>query len=154
MVRSFADQVASCLHHRQWLEVRARSKHPLSLLHMKSVFVTGYALCLFPTSCVFPRPRTRPPPCDFPRPRTRPPPCVFPRPPPRVSSRGLGRGRPPRVTFRGCGRGREPPHQHTCRAGAGFPTPAPPDKRASRHSMQDTQPSTSVPSRAIWRRRM
>ena len=25
------------------------------LLHMKSVFVTGYALCLFPTSCVFPR---------------------------------------------------------------------------------------------------
>ena len=53
MVRSFADQVASCLHHRQWLEVQARSKHPLSLLHMKSVFVTGYALCLFPTSCVY-----------------------------------------------------------------------------------------------------
>ena len=67
MVRSFADQVASCLHHRQWLEVQARSKHPLSLLHMKSVFVTGYALCLFPTSCDFPRPR--PSPCDFPRPR-------------------------------------------------------------------------------------
>ena len=39
-------------------------------------------------------------------------------------------------------------------AGAGFPTPAPPDKRAQRHSMQDTQPSTAVPSRAIWRRRM
>ena len=34
-------------------------------------------------------------------------------------------------------------------AGAGFPTPAPPDKRASRHSMQDTQPSTAVPSNAI-----
>ena len=76
MVRSFADQVASCLHHRQWLEVRARSKHPPSLLHMKSVFVTGYALCLFPTSCDFPRPR--PPPCDFPRPRPRP--CDFPWP--------------------------------------------------------------------------
>ena len=34
-------------------------------------------------------------------------------------------------------------------AGAGFPTPAPPDKRVPRHSMQDTQPSTAVPSRAI-----
>ena len=34
-------------------------------------------------------------------------------------------------------------------AGADFPTPAPPDKRASRHSMQDTQPSTAVPSNAI-----
>ena len=50
------------------------------LLHMKSVFVTGYALCLFPTSCVFPRPRPRPrrAPCDFPRPW--PPPRDFPRP--------------------------------------------------------------------------
>ena len=83
MVRSFADQVASCLHHRQWLEVRARSKHPLSLLHMKSVFVTGYALCLFLTSCDFPRPRPRPPPCVFPRPRPRTP-CDFPRPRPRT----------------------------------------------------------------------
>ena len=109
MVRSSADQVASCLHHRQWLEVQARSKHPLSLLHTKSVFVTGYALCLFLTSCDFPRPppvclpvaadeaaprvtfrgrgRGRPP-CVFPRLRTRPPPRVFPwlrtRPPPRV----------------------------------------------------------------------
>ena len=81
MVRSSADQVASCLHHRQWLEVQARSKHPLSLLHMKSVFVTGYALCLFPTSCDFPRPR--PPPCDFPWPRPRTP-CDFPRPRPRT----------------------------------------------------------------------
>ena len=27
------------------------------LLHTKSVFVTGYALCLFATSCDFPRPR-------------------------------------------------------------------------------------------------
>lgn len=34
-------------------------------------------------------------------------------------------------------------------AGAGFPTPAPPDKRVPRHSIQDTQPSTAVPSRAI-----
>lgn len=38
------------------------------------------------------------------------------------------RGRAPRVSFRGRGRGRAsagtPPHQHTCRAGAGFPTPA------------------------------
>lgn len=42
-----------------------------------------------------------------------------------------------------------PAHQHTCRAGAGFPTPALPDKRAQRHSMQDTQPETSVPSNAI-----
>ena len=62
MVRSSADQVASCLHHRQWLEVQARSKHPLSLLHTKLVFVTGYALCLFLTSCDFPRLRTRSPP--------------------------------------------------------------------------------------------
>ena len=29
-------------------------------LYMKSVFVTGYGLCHFPTSCDFPRPRTRP----------------------------------------------------------------------------------------------
>ena len=84
------DLVASCLHHRQWHEVQARSKlvhaclglsalarlglrragsgppparpvlrragsrpPPACLLHMKSVFVTGYALCLFPTSCVY-----------------------------------------------------------------------------------------------------
>ena len=44
---------------------------PARLLHMKSVFVAGYALCHFPTSCVFPRPWPRPPPCDFPRPRPR-----------------------------------------------------------------------------------
>ena len=78
------DLVASCLHHRQWHEVQARSTLPPArpshacshsrlpsyacscpghacscLLHMKSVFVTGYALCLFPTSCDFPRPRSR-----------------------------------------------------------------------------------------------
>ena len=60
------DLVASCLHHRQWHEVQARSKlapaclglpvcacPPACLLHMKSVFVTGYALCLFSTSCVY-----------------------------------------------------------------------------------------------------
>ena len=47
------DLVASCLHHRQWHEVQARSKLAPCLLHMKSVFVTGYALCLFPTSCVY-----------------------------------------------------------------------------------------------------
>ena len=62
------DLVASCLHHRQWHEVQARSKlvpaclpvcscpsrpPPARLLHMKSVFVTGYTLCLFPTSCVY-----------------------------------------------------------------------------------------------------
>ena len=29
-------------------------------LYMKSVFVTGYGLCHFPTSCDFPRPRPRP----------------------------------------------------------------------------------------------
>ena len=122
------DLVASCLHHRQWHEVQARSKLAPSLfmppclsalarpglsalarpglLHTKSVFVTGYGLCHFLTSCVFSRPRTR------------------------------------------------PPHQRTCSAGAGFPTPALPDKRAQRHSMQDTQPETSVPSSAIWRSRM
>ena len=55
----------------------------------------------------------------------------------------------PRVSSRGRGRGREPPHQHKYNAGAGFPTPALPDKRAQRHSMQDTQPETSVPSSAI-----
>ena len=62
------DLVASCLHHRQWHEVQARSKlvhaclglcragsrpPPARLLHMKSVFVAGYALCLFSTSCVY-----------------------------------------------------------------------------------------------------
>ena len=62
------DLVASCLHHRQWHEVQARSKlahaclpacscpsrpPPARLLHMKSVFVTGYSLCLFATSCVY-----------------------------------------------------------------------------------------------------
>ena len=93
MVRSLADQVASCLHHRQWLEVQARSKHPLSLLHMKSVFVTGYALCLFPTSCDFPRPC---PPRDFPRPC---PPRGFPRPCP---PRGFPRPCPPRGFPRPC----------------------------------------------------
>ena len=36
------------------------------LLHMKSVFVTGYALCLFLTSCDFPWLRTRPPPVCLP----------------------------------------------------------------------------------------
>ncbi len=56
------------------------------LLHMKSVFVTGYGLCHFPTSCDFPRPWPRPP-CDFPRPR----------PPPRVSFRGRARARPHRA---------------------------------------------------------
>lgn len=65
----------------------------------------------------------------------------------------------PRVTFRGRGRGRTPTplsapggapaHQHKYNAGAGSPTPALPDKRAQRHSMQDTQPETSVPSSAI-----
>ena len=40
------------------------------LLHMKSVFVTGYALCLFATSCDFPRPRPRT------RPWPRPPVCL------------------------------------------------------------------------------
>ena len=125
------DLVASCLHHRQWHEVQARSKLAPSLfmppclsalarpglsrpaparlpacsyppaphevgvchrlcpvsfsnfvclfgfarllvsapsrlqacscpLYMKSVFVTGYGLCHFPTSCDFPSPRTRP----------------------------------------------------------------------------------------------
>ena len=56
------------------------------LLHMKSVFVTGYALCLFATSCGFSRPRApflchlatscvfpRPRPRPFPHPRTRAP---------------------------------------------------------------------------------
>ena len=33
---------------------------PARLLHMKSVFVAGYALCHFPTSCVFPRPWLHP----------------------------------------------------------------------------------------------
>ena len=61
------DLVASCLHHRQWHEVQARSKLAPSLfmpvclsalarpglLHTKSVFVTGYALCHFLTSCVY-----------------------------------------------------------------------------------------------------
>ena len=82
------------------------------LLHTKSVFVTGYALCLFPTSCDFSRP------CPS-------APCVIPH-----------------------------PHPRKYNAGAGFPTPALPDKRAQRHSMQDTQPETSVPSNAIWRSRM
>ena len=50
------------------------------LLHMKSVFVTGYGLCLFPTSCDFPRPR----------------PC--PRRAPRVTFRGRGRPRTRRHT--------------------------------------------------------
>ena len=94
-------------------------------LYMKSVFVTGYGLCHFPTSCDFPRPWPRPP-CDFPRPCPRRAPCDFPRPPPRVSFRGRGR---PRVTFRGRAPGGTPEHQRTCSAGAGFPTPALPDKR-------------------------
>ena len=100
MVRSSADQVASCLHHRQWLEVQARSKHPLSLLHTKSVFVTGYALCLFLTSCDFPRPRPRP--------------C------PHVTFRGRGRGRTrvPRVSSR---TRRYAPAQIQC--GGRFPDP-------------------------------
>ena len=110
------------------------------LLHMKSVFVTGYGLCHFPTSCDFPRPWPRPP-CDFPRPCPRRAPCVFPRPrprPPCVCPSPRTRPRTRRHT---------PPHKYN--AGAGFPTPALPDKRAQRHSMQDTQPETSVPSNAI-----
>ena len=43
----------------------------------------------------------------------------------------------------------EAAHPRKYNAGAGFPTPALPDKRAQRHSMQDTQPETSVPSNAI-----
>ena len=145
---------------------------PACLLHTKSVFVTGYALCLFPTSCDFPRRcahflclfvsvivlQTAPsllmpalarpglllpalhevgvchrlcpvsfpdfvclseaeavpascPVCVFPRPRPCPrrPPCVCPRP--RTSTRA-------------------PAPQRTCSAGAGFPTPALPGKRA------------------------
>ena len=69
------------------------------LLHMKSVFVTGYGLCHFLTSCVFPRPR--PPPvchfptsCDFPRPWPRPCPRAPASCPP-VSVRARGRGRAP-----------------------------------------------------------
>lgn len=66
-----------------------------------------------------------------------------------------GRARVPRVTFRGraptplSAPGGAPAYQHKYNAGAGFPTPALPDKRAQRHSMQDTQPETSVPSSAI-----
>ena len=80
--------------------------------------------------------------------------CVFFQLP--VSFRGRARARVvPRVTFRGRGRprvtfrGRTPAHPRKYNAGAGFPTPALPDKRAQRHSMQDTQPETSVPSNAI-----
>ena len=134
------------------------------LLYMKSVFVTGYALCLFPTSCVYSdsqdcsclrRAGSRPAPARSTRSRclSQVMACVISRL--RVTFRGRGRGRArvvPRVSFRG--RAPAPPHQHTCRAGAGFPTPALPDKRAQRHSMQDTQPETSVPSSAIWRSRM
>ena len=96
------------------------------LLHMKSVFVTGYGLCHFLTSCVFPRPR--PPPvchfptsCDFPRPWPRPCPRAPASCPP-VSVRARGRGRAPAGT---------PPHQRTCSAGAGFPTPASPAIRTT-----------------------
>lgn len=53
----------------------------------------------------------------------------------------------PRASFRT--RRRAPAYQNKYNAGAGFPTPALPDKRAQRHSMQDTQPETSVPSSAI-----
>ena len=132
------------------------------LLHTKSVFVTGYALCLFPTSCVYSdlqdcsclrRAGSRPLPACLglaPACSTRNRclsqvmPCVFSRL--RVTFRGRGRGRGPRVTFRGRGRacarvvprvsvrGRAPAgapaHQRTCSAGAGFPTPALPGKRA------------------------
>ena len=163
------DLVASCLHHRQWHEVQARSKlvhaclsalappdrllpalhevgvchrlcpvsfldfvclfgfarlfvsapsrlrassclsRPCScLLHTKSVFVTGYALCHFPTSCDFPTPW----------------------PHPRVTFRGRACARvAPRVSVRGRAPAGTPTHQRTCSAGAGFPTPALPGKR-------------------------
>ena len=109
------DLVASCLHHRQWHEVQARSKlapslfMPACLLHMKSVFVTGYALCLFATSCVYSdsqdcsclrRAGSRPAPARSTRSRclSQVMPCVISRL--RVTFRGRGRGR---------GRGRAPP---------------------------------------------
>ena len=81
------------------------------LLHTKSVFVAGYALCLFTTSCDFPTPW----------------------PHPRVTFRGRGRGRAcarvvPRVSVRRRARAPAgtPAPQRTCSAGAGFPTPASP----------------------------
>ena len=207
------DLVASCLHHRQWHEVQARSKlapslfmpaclsalarpgrllpacssrpvqavscppaphevgvchrlWPVSfpdfvclfgfarllvsapsrlqacscLLHMKSVFVTGYGLCHFLTSCVFPRPWPRPP-CDFPRP--------WPRPCPRAPASC------PPVSVRARGRGRAPAPRTSAHAVRG-PVSRPPlyPLYGQRHSMQDTQPETSVPSSAIWRSRM
>lgn len=71
---------------------------------------------------------------------------------------------PPHVTFRGRARTwlseavpagprasfrtwRHSAQLHKYNAGAGFPTPAPANGRC--HSMQDTQPETSVPSSAI-----
>ena len=171
------DLVASCLHHRQWHEVQARSKLVHArlpalarpdrllpacscLLHMKSVFVAGYALCLFPTSCVYSdsqdcsclcRAGSGPLPACLglaPACSTRSRclsqvmPCVFSRlrvtfrgrararVVPRVTFRGRARARVvPRVTFRGRAPAGTPAHQRTCSAGAGFPTPALPDKR-------------------------
>ena len=81
---------------------------------MKSVFVTGYALCHLTTSCDFPR-------------RCVPFLCL---------SVAVDEAAHPR------------PHTNTMR-GPVSPAPALPDKRAQRHSMQDTQPETSVPSNAI-----
>ena len=122
------DLVASCLHHRQWHEVQARSKLAPSLF-------------MPPCLSALARPGlSRPAPARLPACSTRSRclsqvmPCVFLR---------------LRVTFRGRGRGRTPAHPRKYNAGAGFPTPALPDKRAQRHSMQDTQPETSVPSNAI-----
>ena len=129
-------QACSCLPACLLLPVQAAScpparpgpsrPSPARLLHMKSVFVTGYGLCHFLTSCVFPRPR--PPPvchfptsCDFPRPWPRPCPRAPASCPP-VSVRARGRGRAPAGT---------PPHQRTCSAGAGFPTPASPAIRTT-----------------------
>ena len=66
---------------------------------------------------------------------------------PRVSFRG--RGRAPAPAYPVCHPAPAGTHQHKYNAGAGFPTPALPDIRAQRHSMQDTQPETSVPSSAI-----
>ena len=60
----------------------------------------------------------------------------------RLAPRGQPQPRPTRATPASSPRAQNG-------AGADFPTPAPPDKRASRHSMQDTQPSTAVPSNAI-----
>ena len=98
-------------------------------LHMKSVFVTGSALCHFPTSCDFPRP--------WPRPCPRAPASC---PPVSVRARGRGRAPAPRTSA------------HAVRGPVSRPPLYP--LYGQRHSMQDTQPETSVPSSAIWRSRM